>query len=92
MEYREKDCVNLPHQLIMQDRTALELTGVTDVDNFDENVITCHTAQGILTVRGSNLRLFRLDIDGTSLSVEGRVDSLSYTDVTKGGLFGRLLR
>ena len=92
LEQRNKNIVMVPHQLIMQDRAKLELTGVTDVDSFDENNILCHTSLGILSIRGANLRLFRLDVDGTSLSVEGRIESLNYTDVRKGGVFGRLFR
>ena len=92
MECREKETIALPHQLILQERNKLELTGVVDVDSFDENQVLCRTSLGELCVRGSNLRVFRLDIDGTSLSIEGRIESLMYTDVRKGGLFGRLLR
>lgn len=92
MERHEKESMNLPHQLIMQDRARVDITGVTGVDNYDENVITCHTSLGILAVRGSRLRLFRLDIDGSALTVEGRIDSLTYTEAGKGGWFGRLLR
>lgn len=92
MERREKENVSIPHQLIMQDRTRLEVTGVTEVESFDEHTVTCHTSLGVLTVHGSNLKLFRLDIDGTALSVEGHIESLTYTDVKRGGLFGRLLR
>lgn len=91
MERREKDIV-MPHQLIMQDRAKLELTGVTQVDSFDESVVQCHTGMGILAIHGSNLRVFRLDIDGTALSVEGHIESLTYTDVRKGGLLSRLFR
>lgn len=91
MERREKDAV-LPHQLILQDRAKLELTGVTQVDHFDENGVQCHTGMGLLLIRGSQLRVFRLDVDGTVLSVEGHIESLSYTDVRKGGLLSRLFR
>ena len=91
MERREKETI-LPHQLIMQDRAKLELTGVTQVDSFDEDVVQCHTGMGLLVIRGSHLRVFRLDIDGTMLSVEGHIESLSYTDVRKGGLLSRLFR
>lgn len=91
MERRDKETV-MPHQLIMQDRAKLELTGVTQVDHFDEDVVQCHTGMGMLVIRGNHLRVFRLDIDGTMLSVEGRIESLSYTDVRKGGLLSRLFR
>lgn len=92
MERREKETMPVPHQLILQDRTRLELSGVTEVDSFDENLVQCRTSLGVLSIRGNNLHVYRLDIDGTSLSVEGRIESLTYTDVRKGGLFGRLLR
>lgn len=92
MDYREKETVSIPHQLIMQERSKLEVTGVSGVESFDEHTVICHTSAGLLTIRGNDLRIFRLDIDGTSLSVEGRIESLFYTDVRKGGVFGRLLR
>ena len=91
MERREKDVV-IPHQLILQDRAKLELSGVTRVDHFDENSVQCHTGMGMLMIRGSQLHVFRLDIDGTALSIEGHIESLSYTDVRKGGLMSRLFR
>lgn len=92
MEHREKSTTPMTHQLILQDRTYLELSGVTDVDNFDESVVNCTTSQGRLTVQGRGLHLHRLDLAGTALSIEGQIDALSYSSVKKGGLFGRLLR
>ena len=92
MERRDKESMPIPHQLIMQDRAKLELTGVIEVNGFDDTQVLCRTSFGLLSIRGSNLNVFRLDLDGTALSVEGHVESLIYTDVRKGGLFGRLLR
>ena len=92
MERSEKVTISLPHQLILQDRNRLELSGVIDVENFDENTVNCRTASGRLTVCGNSLHVQRLDLDGTALSVEGSIDSMTYTDVRKGGLLGRLFR
>ena len=92
MDHREKMSVSVPHQLILQDRKRLELSGVTDVESFDEVTVNCRTSLGRLTVCGSHLHVQRLDLDGTALSIEGSIDSLTYTDVRKGGLFGRLFR
>ena len=82
----------VPHQLIMEDRTTVELTGVTSVDNFDDNVVMCCTTKGKLTIRGNNLHLNKLDLEGTQVSIEGQIDSLEYADIRKGGVFGRLFR
>ena len=92
MEHRDKAMPTLPHQLILQDRTHLELTGIIDVDSFDDETVSCTTSLGRLTICGKGLHLHRLDLEGTALSVEGAMDSLVYSNVKKGGLFNRLLR
>lgn len=92
MDRRDKTVVTVPHQLILQDRNRLELTGITDVDCFDDTSVICITSLGRLTICGSGLHVHRLDLEGTALTVEGHIDSINYADVRKGGLFGRLLR
>ena len=83
----------MPHQLIMQERGRLELTGVLDVDSFDDTVVMVYTTQGDLTVRGSQLHIRQLDVEGGGLSMEGQVDSLVYTaSAPRGGFFSRLFR
>ena len=93
MEYKEKNAVQVPHQLIMQERRLLELTGVSDVDCFVENTVTAYTSLGELTVRGKGLHIRQLNLESGSLSVEGQVDCLSYAEtIRNGGFFGRLFR
>ena len=92
MDFREKYETTIPHQLIMQNRSVIELTGITDVETFDDNSIHCSTSHGKLIIIGYDLHVQQLDLDNSSLSVEGKIDSLSYSDVKKGGLFGRLFR
>lgn len=92
MEQKERVAAALPHQLILQDRKCLELTGVSDVDSFDDTVVVAYTGLGELTIRGRGLHVRQLNLDGGSLSVEGQIDSLLYSDLKKGGLLGRLLR
>lgn len=93
MERSDKTTPQMPHQLIMQDRRRLELTGVSDVDSFDENTVTAYTSLGELTVRGRGLHVRQLNLEGGSLSVEGQVDSLTYSDTMRGGgFFSRLFR
>lgn len=83
---------SMPHQLIMQDRQMVEMTGVSDVDSFDEVTITAYTSLGALTVDGSGLRVKRLDLECGILTVEGKIDALRYTEAHKRGFFGKLLR
>ena len=80
-----------PHKLTLDDRERLTLTGVTEVESFDEQLVVLHTEQGTLVVRGEGLHLQLLSPDGGVVHVQGRVNSLQYEDMpTKGGFFARL--
>ena len=92
MERNDKQIMT-PHQLMMQDRQLLEMTGVSDVDSFDETTVLAYTSMGELTIRGGGLHIKRLDLECGALSVEGNIRALEYTDAHKnGGFFGRLFR
>jgi sporulation protein YabP len=82
-----------PHQLILDGRSRLIITGVSDVESFDEEGVVCKTAQGVLLVRGTGLKVDKLSLEGGELSVEGKVDSLIYEDTApSGGFFARIFR
>lgn len=89
-----KDKIKLPHNLILKDRAELTLSGVTDVDSFDETTIIAYTDYGELTVSGNNLHISSLDIDKGELSVDGTVNSLVYINQgTKAtGFFSKVFR
>ncbi len=92
MEKTERTAAQ-PHQLILQDRRCLDLTGVSDVDSFDETAVIAYTSLGQLTVRGRELHIRQLNLEGGTLSLEGQIDSLSYTDTVRAGsFFSRLFR
>ena len=82
-----------PHGLTLHDRRKLSVSGVEDVENFDEGTVALVTAGGMLTIRGSNLKIEKLSLDGGELMVEGHIDSLDYSDAApaRRGLLGRLL-
>lgn len=82
-----------PHELRLENREKLSITGVREVESFDENAVVLHTARGILIIRGENLHLKTLSIDGGQVAVSGTIGSLSYEEAQKGGgFFQRLFR
>ena len=83
----------MDHHLILEDRERLTVSGVEEVESFDENTIVMVTAQGVLIVRGENLHIEKLSLDGGDLKVEGMVESLSYeeSERSRGGFLSRLL-
>ncbi len=92
MSYEEKRSKPGPHHLTLEDRSKLTISGVEDVDSFDENAIAMSTTQGLLLIRGAGLHIEKLSLDGGDLAVEGTVDSITYEDRTaaRGGLLARL--
>ncbi len=83
-----------PHRVTLDGRDRLTVSGVEDVDRFDENEIVMNTAEGTLIVSGESLHIDKLSLDGGELHVDGRVDALSYEDAGSprgGGLLTRLL-
>ena len=92
MERLDKAVITMPHQVILQERKCVEMIGVSDVDSFDDTVVVAYTPLGELTVRGRELQVRQLSIDTGSLAIEGQIDSLSYTEINKGGFLSRLLR
>jgi len=81
-----------PHRLELEGRERLTISGVEDVERFDETGIVMTTSDGVLTVMGENLHIGQLSLDGGELHVDGRVDSISYEDgeTSRGGLLRRL--
>ncbi len=79
------------HKIDLDGRSRLSVTGVQDVESFDEQAVVLYTAQGTLVVRGSDLHLRLLSLEGGQVSVEGRVDALTYEDDAPGrGFLARL--
>lgn len=89
-----KDRITMPHSLIMKDRNELSLTGVTDVDSFDDTSIVAYTNCGELTINGTELHISSLNIDNGELSVDGNISSLVYLDnkPKATGFFGKVFR
>ncbi len=83
---------DLPQKLTLEDRRRLSVTGVQDVESFDESTVVLHTNRGVLVIRGRELRLKQLSVDGGQVAVDGNIDALIYEESRKeGGFLSRLL-
>ena len=81
------------HVLNLTDRKRLSISGVEDVEAFDEDTVILSTVGGALTIRGGGLRINKLSLDGGELLVEGRIDGLDYAEERehRRGFLGKLL-
>lgn len=66
--------------IILENRNRLNVTGVSDVLSFDEQVITAVTELGVLIIKGNDLHLNQFSLDSMELSVEGEINLLQYND------------
>lgn len=83
-----------PHNLILEGRKNLIVSGVSDVDSFDDQAIVAYTDLGELTIKGKNLHISKLSVETGDLKVSGEIVSLSYTDnrQVSGGIISKLFR
>lgn len=86
--------ITFPHNISLEERKNLSVSGVTDIGSYDEQNIVAETEQGELTIRGQNLHIIKMSVDTGELIVEGTVNGLEYTHMreTDGGFFSRLFK
>ena len=81
----------MPHKLTLSDRTALTMTGVTEVVSFDETAVVLRTVLGTLMVQGQELKLKTLSLDGGQVAVDGSISALVYEEPRQSFGWRRLL-
>lgn len=93
----EKQPILKGHKLSINARKTAAITGVNDVLSFDAGEVLLQTEQGILMIRGNDLHVNRLTLEKGEVDIDGKIDSLTYSDSVSGGkssesLFGRLFK
>lgn len=79
------------HKLSLDERKQLSVSGVTEVESFDEQTVVLHTSCGDLIIRGEGLHMQTLSINGGQVAVDGQIDSLVYEQSRHSvGLLARL--
>lgn len=85
-----------PFGLTLDRREKAVLTGVTDVERFDEGEVVLKTHGGRLTLTGAGLHVSSLQLEEERLQLEGAIDSVSYDTASRsrpgGGRKGGFLR
>jgi len=89
-----EDMSTMEHRLELTGREDLVVSGVEEVERFDEEEIVMVTTAGTLVVGGSRLHIGKLNLEGGQLHVDGSIHTLLYEDrgpaQGQGGLLRRL--
>ncbi len=81
---------NSSHNLFIENRNIINLTGVKEVVAFSDDTISAITELGEITLRGTGLKINNFsDITG-DLSASGNIVAVVYNGKTKDGFFSRL--
>lgn len=83
--------------MVLENREKLTITGIKDVFSFDDQIIIIETELGLLSIKGNNLKINKLNIDTSDFIVEGKIDSLVYSNSNinnkkESSLFGKLFK
>ena len=96
MEERKNSKERQKCNIFIEDRCKLSISGVEDIDTFDETNFVAITTEGALIVKGTDFHISKLNVDTGELIVEGTVDSCvfnsTYRGKAGGGLLSRLFR
>ncbi len=81
---------NVIQNIVLENREKLNVTGVLDVLSFDDQIVILETELGLLTIKGENIRINKLSLDTSEVTLEGEIAQLSYSEkdaVEKSGGF-----
>jgi sporulation protein YabP len=81
--------------LILENRKKLNISGITDVDSFDEKTISLYTQLGELTIQGRELHIDSMSVETGDMTITGDIWAIVYGDKDKKGpisALGRLFR
>lgn len=83
------------HNIILEERSRLSVSGVTDVESFDESEISLYTTLGELSIKGKCLHVDEMSLESGNISITGDVKSIVYGDkdrTKKPTLWGKITR
>lgn len=85
---------NKAHNIILENRKMVTISGVSDIDSFDEQAVIMFTDLGDLEIRGSNLHINKLSIETGEVNIEGDIMAMIYSDnvKTSGGFFSKIFK
>lgn len=95
MDEKKLSKVVTNQNIIMENREKISVTGVIDIHSFDDELVLAQTDLGILTIKGDDLKMNKLNLDNNELIIEGQIMAVAYSDVNqakKSGFMNKLFK
>lgn len=83
--------------ILLENRERMDISGVIDVESFNDECIIVVTELGLLIIRGADLHINKLNLDNSELIIEGEIVSCEYSDRGSsknrgGGILARMFK
>jgi len=77
----EGSSIRRGHALHLEGRELMSVSGVKDVDSFNEQEIRLVTEMGLMYVEGSGLHITKLNLDDGQILLEGEISAIQYGEM-----------
>ncbi len=67
-------------KIVLEDRSNLLISGVEQVDSFNENTIILSTVKGGLSIKGEGLNVSKVNLDEGNVRITGIINSILYNN------------
>lgn len=68
------------HELKINDRREIALTGIKKITSFDSEEFLLESTLGAILIKGNNLEIMRLDTHDGNVKIKGKINSFTYLD------------
>ncbi|MDD3223319.1 MAG: sporulation protein YabP [Clostridium sp.] len=65
--------------VLLENRKRLSITGVKEVISFNDEIIVLTTNLGLLTIKGNELKMNKLDVQNGDMIITGKINSCIYS-------------
>lgn len=97
-EYKlnKQDKIVTNQNIFVENREKVSVTGVSDIHSFDDELVIAETDLGILTIKGNDLKMNKLNLENNDLIIEGKIVAMAYSDINstnkKSGIMNKLFK
>lgn len=84
MEDRKNE-ISKPHSIKICEREEIVITGVEEVESFDEREIVLFTERGNLVLEGEDFKINALSVETGDMEISGFLVNLRYNENAKSG-------
>ncbi len=89
----EKEFLELSHRLLLEEREKMRLSGVKEVESFDEQSVMLLTTCGALKIEGCDLHIESLQLETGDMVLNGKVNNFTYSERgPRRSLLGKIFR